>query len=49
MRFRVFNRLVLVAALAALTIASPAFAEKGKLRERLTPDVMASIDAAIAD
>ena len=30
-------------ALLALTLASPAFAEKGKLRERLTPDVMAVV------
>ena len=27
----------------ALAIASPALAEKGKLRERLTPDVMAVV------
>src|SRR5258708_13794360 len=30
-------------ALLALALASPAFAEKGKLRERLTPDVMAVV------
>src|SRR5258706_10215912 len=30
-------------ALLALPLASPAFAEKGKLRERLTPDVMAVV------
>jgi NosR/NirI family transcriptional regulator, nitrous oxide reductase regulator len=29
--------------LVALTLASPALAEKGKLRERLTPDVMAVV------
>jgi transcriptional regulator of nitric oxide reductase len=29
--------------LAALVLASPTFAEKGKLRERLTPDVMAVV------
>src|ERR1700704_3770998 len=43
MRFRFFDALVLAAALAAPTLASPAFAEKGKLRERLTPDVMAIV------
>src|SRR4051812_19565799 len=31
------------AALLALALASPASAEKGKLRERLTPDVMAVV------
>src|SRR5258708_17356180 len=30
-------------ALLALALASPAHAEKGKLRERLTPDVMAVV------
>src|SRR5260370_2238805 len=30
-------------ALLAIALASPAFAEKGKLRERLTPDVMAVV------
>src|SRR5260370_16985185 len=35
-------RLVLLA-LLAFALASPAFAEKGKLRERLTPDVMAVV------
>jgi len=30
-------------ALLAVALASPAFAEKGKLRERLTPDVMAVV------
>src|ERR1700704_2664331 len=30
-------------ALTALIFASPAIAEKGKLRERLTPDVMAVV------
>src|SRR6266849_3790386 len=35
-------RLALLA-LLALVLASPAFAEKGKLRERLTPDVMAVV------
>ncbi len=30
-------------ALLALTLTSPACAEKGKLRERLTPDVMAVV------
>src|SRR2546423_15568706 len=30
-------------ALMALVVASPALAEKGKLRERLTPDVMAVV------
>ena len=30
-------------AFIALTLASPAFAEKGKLRERLTPEVMAVV------
>src|ERR1700704_6100713 len=43
MRFRFFDALVLAAALAAPTLASPAFAEKGKLAERLTPDVMAIV------
>src|SRR5215467_14121279 len=33
----------LIYALVSLVIASPAFAEKGKLRERLTPDVMAVV------
>jgi NosR/NirI family transcriptional regulator, nitrous oxide reductase regulator len=32
-----------VLALIALAFASPALAEKGKLRERLTPDVMAAV------
>ncbi len=36
-------RLVIVLALAALTLAFPARAEKGKLSERLTPDVMAAV------
>src|SRR5438874_1360595 len=31
------------AALLALALAAPASAEKGKLRERLTPDVMAAV------
>jgi transcriptional regulator of nitric oxide reductase len=31
------------AALIALVLASPAHAEKGKLRERLTPEVMATV------
>jgi NosR/NirI family transcriptional regulator, nitrous oxide reductase regulator len=35
--------LSLVVALIALAFASPALAEKGKLRERLTPDVMAVV------
>src|SRR5712691_2231890 len=35
-------RLALLA-LFTLTLASPSFAEKGKLRERLTPDVMAVV------
>src|ERR1700730_13911244 len=30
-------------ALLALILATPGFAEKGKLRERLTPDVMAVV------
>jgi len=34
MKFRFFDWRVLVAALAALTFATPALAEKGKLRER---------------
>src|SRR5215475_677826 len=33
----------LIYALVSLVVASPAFAEKGKLRERLTPDVMAVV------
>src|SRR5262249_18856876 len=33
----------LIYALVSLVIASPAFAEKGKLRERLTPDVMSVV------
>ncbi len=33
----------LVFTCVVLTLASPAFAEKGKLRERLTPDVMAVV------
>ncbi len=36
-------RLLLSALLTALTLAYPAHAEKGKLRERLTPDVMAVV------
>src|SRR5215475_3572259 len=33
----------LIYALVSLVVASPAFAEKGKLRERLTPEVMAVV------
>jgi hypothetical protein len=33
----------LIYALVSLVMAAPAFAEKGKLRERLTPDVMAVV------
>jgi len=40
-RFSVFYLAWL--ALLAIALASPAFAEKGKLRERLTPDVMAVV------
>jgi NosR/NirI family nitrous oxide reductase transcriptional regulator len=36
-------------ALMALVLASPAFAEKGKLRERLTPEVMAVVYPAGAE
>ena len=43
MRLRLFERLILAAVLAALTFVSSSFAEKGKLRERLTPDVMAVV------
>src|SRR5271168_3016817 len=39
----------LVLALIALAVASPALAEKGKLRERLTPDVMAVVYPAGAE
>ena len=35
--------------LIALVCASPAIAEKGKLRERLTPDVMAIVYPAGAE
>jgi NosR/NirI family transcriptional regulator, nitrous oxide reductase regulator len=35
--------------LALLALVSPAFAEKGKLRERLTPDVMAMVYPAGAE
>src|SRR5882762_9998897 len=34
---------LLFLALIVLAVASPALAEKGKLRERLTPDVMAVV------
>jgi transcriptional regulator of nitric oxide reductase len=43
MRLRLFERLILAAVLAALTFVSSSFAEKGKLLERLTPDVMAVV------
>ena len=36
-------------AVSMLVVASPAFAEKGKLRERLTPDVMAVVFPAGAE
>src|SRR5262245_17800053 len=36
-------RCAVCAALAALALAAPAAAEMGKLRERLTPDVMAVV------
>src|SRR5438445_6258296 len=38
-----------LALLALLTLASPALAEKGKLRERLTPEVMAVVYPAGAE
>src|SRR5882724_10728869 len=37
------GHLALLLALVALAFASPALAEKGKLRERLTPEVMAVV------
>ena len=47
MRLRFFERLALAAralvALMAVVLVFPALAEKGKLRERLTPDVMAVV------
>src|SRR5580693_5220525 len=42
-RGRLAPILALVLALVALAFASPVLAEKGKLRERLTPDVMAVV------
>src|SRR5688572_10506442 len=36
-------RIICVAALIALVFASPALAERGKLLERLTPEVMAVV------
>jgi NosR/NirI family nitrous oxide reductase transcriptional regulator len=51
-RFRSLLRLSLVRfslVVALLALVSPALAEKGKLRERLTPDVMAMVYPAGAD